>query len=379
MYREKALIVGAYPRTNRFYQKALEELKLLCESAGIEVVGEVKQIRDKIDSLTVIGSGKLEEVKRLADEKKCSMVIFDNPLKPAQWKKITSVLPLKTLDRCMLILDIFAQRAKSSEGKIKVELAQLEYNLPRLTELDSGLSRLVGGIGGRGPGETKLEVSRRRTRERIKLLQEKLRKIEAHRNKLSTRAKKRGVFQVSILGYTNAGKSSLFNALLKKAEAFVENKVFATLDPLKRKVVRWIENSAVEFVLVDTVGFIRDLPKQLEEAFKATVKEALDANLLLLVVDISDEDAFLKFNAVKKILLNLGARWEDVKVVLNKIDVARNVERLEFKEFSPFYVSAKTGEGLNDLLDFISWKAYRWYQLREQALKASKERDKLPA
>ncbi len=138
-------------------------------------------------------------------------------------------------------------------------------------------------------------------------------------------------------------------------------------------------NSAVEFVLVDTVGFIRDLPKQLEEAFQATVKEALDANLLLLVVDISDDDAFLKFNAVKKILLNLGATWEDVKVVLNKIDVARNVERLEFKEFSPFYVSAKTGEGLGDLLDFISWKAYRWYQLREQALKASKERDKLPA
>ena len=167
--------------------------------------------------------------------------------------------------------------------------------------------------------------------------------------------------------------------MLKKAEAFVENRVFATLDPLKRRVKRWFNNQVIDFVLVDTVGFIRDLPRQLEEAFKATVKEAVDANLLLLVVDISDKDAFLKFNAVKKILLSQGANWADVKLVLNKLDIAKNGDWMEFQEFSPICVSAKTGEGVNELLDFITNEAYKWNQLKAQALKAAAMRDRLSA
>jgi GTP-binding protein HflX len=255
------------------------------------------------------------------------MLIFDAELKPSQWRSITNSTELKVLDRSMLILDIFAQRAQSSEGRLQVELAQLKYNLPRLVDQDSGLSRLSGGIGGRGPGETKLEIGRRRIREKISDLERRIEKVRSARDFRRTRRRENQLQLVSVVGYTNVGKSTLFN-LMTGSTVTVENKLFATLDPSQRRLYLpptvALEDGGVgrTVILSDTVGFIRKLPKELETAFQATLEELYEAALLVHVVDASDTDAVGKYNAVRKILVQMELGDAPELVVLNKIDAA---------------------------------------------------------
>jgi GTP-binding protein HflX len=287
------------------------------------------------------------------------MLIFDTELKPSQWRSITNSTELKVLDRSMLILDIFAQRAQSSEGRLQVELAQLKYNLPRLADQDSGLSRLSGGIGGRGPGETKLEVGRRRIRDKIAELERRIEKVRSARDFRRTRRRENQLQLVSVVGYTNVGKSTLFN-LLTGSTVTAENKLFATLDPSQRRLYLppsvALEDGGVgrTVILSDTVGFIRKLPKELETAFQATLEELYEASLLVHVVDASDKDAIGKYNAVRKILTQMELADAPELVVLNKIDAAdaETVEALKY-ELSGVAVSAAKRNGIGDLLKVI--------------------------
>ena len=281
----------------------------------------------RADPKTYIGSGKLEELVIRCIRVGADMLIFDAELKPSQWRSITNSTELKVLDRSMLILDIFAQRAQSSEGRLQVELAQLKYNLPRLVDQDSGLSRLSGGIGGRGPGETKLEIGRRRIREKISDLERRIEKVRSARDFRRTRRRENQLQLVSVVGYTNVGKSTLFN-LMTGSTVTVENKLFATLDPSQRRLYLpptvALEDGGVgrTVILSDTVGFIRKLPKELETAFQATLEELYEAALLVHVVDASDTDAVGKYNAVRKILVQMELGDAPELVVLNKIDAA---------------------------------------------------------
>ena len=353
-----AILVGVYePRSEREPAERMLELKELARTAGLRVLDTVVQKR-RIDPKTFIGKGKLEELVLRCVRLGAEMIVFDAELKPGQWRSIINHTELKVLDRSMLILDIFARRATSSEGRLQVELAQLQYNLPRLTERDSGLSRLSGGIGGRGPGETKLEVGRRRVRERLSDLENNLKKLRAARGLRRTEKKKRGMRLVSIIGYTNVGKSTLFNRITGST-VLVENKLFATLDPSQRKLfLPSSDPSAREdekyAIISDTVGFIRDLPKELEVAFRATLEELFEASLLVHVIDASDSDAPGKYNAVCEILKVMGLENIPELVVANKSDAAtpEQVEKLT-NEFNAVAVSAVTGLALKELLLMI--------------------------
>jgi GTP-binding protein HflX len=285
------------------------------------------------------------------------MLIFDAELKPSQWRSIIHSTELKVLDRSMLILDIFAQRAQSSDGRLQVELAQLKYNLPRLVEKDAGLSRLSGGIGGRGPGETKLEIGRRRTRERIADLEKRLDKVRESRDLRRGRRRDNYLQLVSVVGYTNVGKSTLFN-VLTGSQVLAENKLFATLDPSQRKLfVPARGNETVSptggrtVIISDTVGFIRKLPVELETAFRATLEELYDASLLIHVVDASDSDTHEKYRAVRAILKQMELSDVPELVVVNKIDRADPavVDGL-VKEFGGVAVSAVKKIGMGNLL-----------------------------
>ncbi len=352
-----AVVVGVYEKGDD-PETSLAELKELARTAGVTIVDAVVQ-RRKADPKTYIGSGKLEELVIRCIRLGADMLIFDTELKPSQWRAITNSTELKVIDRSMLILDIFSQRAGSSEGRLQVELAQLKYNLPRLVEKDAGLSRLSGGIGGRGPGETKLEIGRRRIRDRISELEKRLDKVRESRDFRRTRRRENRMQLVSIVGYTNVGKSTLFN-LLTNSTVTAENKLFATLDPSQRRL--FIPSQDIEadggagrtVIVSDTVGFIRKLPQELESAFRATLEELYEATLLVHVVDASDPDALGKYRAVRRILdqMSLGAAPE--LVVLNKVDRVSDDVLIPLKnELPAIAVSATKKIGIGELLGEI--------------------------
>lgn len=351
-----AVLVGVYDSSEKDPASSMLELRELARTAGVKVIDEIVQ-RRRIDPKTFIGSGKLQELVLRCLRLGSEMLIFDAELKPSQWRSLTNSTELKVLDRSMLILDIFAQRAQSSDGRLQVELAQLKYNLPRLVEKDAGLSRLSGGIGGRGPGETKLEIGRRRIRERISELEKRLSKVRESRDFRRGRRRENQLQLVSIVGYTNVGKSTLFN-LLTGSQVLAENKLFATLDPSQRRLfVPSMSNNDASFtggrtvIVSDTVGFIRKLPQELETAFRATLEELYEAELLVHVVDASDPDVQEKYRAVRKILEQMNLAKAPELVVCNKIDKANPEELpLLLRELEAIGVSAAKRVGIGELL-----------------------------
>ncbi|EMF92642.1 GTP-binding protein HflX [Leptospira santarosai str. ST188] len=314
----RAFLVGVYPERNtgRHPSLSMEELKELCRTAEVHVVDTFIQRKNRLDPSTVLGKGKLEEIILKAIQKHVELLVFDLELTPSQAKKISDIADIKVIDRTQLILDIFARNAKSRDGKLQVELAQLKYLKGRLTELDDNMSRLTGGIGGRGPGETKLEIGKRRVEERITRLEVELKSLKKRREINRRRRKKNELPAVGIVGYTNAGKSTFLNALTN-SEVLSENKLFATLDPTTRRI-RFPEER--EIVISDTVGFIHDLPPELSNAFKATLEELRDSDLLVHVVDVSNPDYKLQMEAVEKILEELELSHIPMIQVFNKID-----------------------------------------------------------
>ena len=309
--RERVMIIGVVPEERHF-----QEIRELVQAAGVDVAGILRQKRFKVHPKTVVGKGKLDDIVLESMRRGAEVAIFDIDLKPAQARAFEDATGLKAVDRTQLILDIFAQRAKSRDGKLQVELAQLKYSLPRLTDKDEGLSRLTGGIGGRGPGETVLEIGRRRLRDRIRALEKQLAGLSKQREVRRRRRREESIPILSIVGYTNAGKSTLLNALTN-AEVDAEDKLFMTLDPTSRRL-RFPREG--EVVLTDTVGFISDLPQDLVSAFKATLEELADADLLLHVVDGSDEQAEQKKGAVETLLDELGLGEIPRLLVVNKVD-----------------------------------------------------------
>lgn len=345
-----AVIVGAYEASNKDHMYSLIELRELCYSAGIEIADEFIQRRRVLDPRTVLGKGKIEDLMLRALDIGADLLIFDTELTPSQLREITKITQHRVLDRSMLILDIFAQRAKSSEGKLQVELAQLKYNLPRLTDKDSGLSRLTGGVGGRGPGETKLEISRRRARDRIVFLEKKINVLSDQRKLRRSRRYEKRVPIIGIVGYTNAGKSSLLNAL-SKSNTIAEDKLFATLDPSSRRM-RFPSDK--EVIFVDTVGFIRNLPKELIGAFRATLEELLDADILLHVLDASSSDFAKHFSVVEKTLEDIGCGDKKKILVLNKVDLLSEPEISSIEaSYNGISVSVLERRNLNVIIDQI--------------------------
>jgi len=317
--KERVIIVGCqlpYMDDEQFHY-SLEELASLTETANGEAVMTVTQRRDRLDSATYIGKGKVDELKALEEELEADVIIFNGELTPSQLRNLTNMLNSKIIDRTQLILDIFAMRARSKEGKLQVELAQLEYLLPRLVGQGTELSRLGAGIGTRGPGETKLETDRRHIRRRITEIKQQLQNIVLHRERYRERRKRNGVFQVALVGYTNAGKSTLFNRL-SEADSYEENLLFATLDPMTRKMIL---PSGFSVILTDTVGFIQDLPTTLVAAFRSTLEEVKEADLLLHVVDSSNEDYFQHEQTVQRLLKDLETHSIPQITIYNKKDI----------------------------------------------------------
>lgn len=302
----------------------LDELQFLAETAGVEGEKRFIQNMEKPNSKTYVGAGKLEEIKTYITENEIGLVIFDDELSPSQLRNIERELECRILDRTNLILDIFAQRAKTAYAKTQVELAQYQYLLPRLTRMWTHLERQRGGIGMRGPGESQIETDRRIILDKISRLKEQLKKID--KQMASQRGNRGNMVRISLVGYTNVGKSTLMN-LLAKSDVFAENKLFATLDTTVRKVV--IEN--VPFLLSDTVGFIRKLPTQLVESFKSTLDEVREADILMHVVDISHPNFEDHIRVVKQTLQEIGAGNKPVFMIFNKIDAYRYVEADEFE------------------------------------------------
>ena len=298
-------------------QASLRELSELAATAGVVLVDAVVQKRPRFDPKYVMGRGKLDELLLRTMQLDCELVIFDQPLSPNQVRAISEVTDVKVIDRPQLILDIFAGRAHTREGKLAVELAQLKHRLPRLSQSHTAFSRLMGGIGGRGPGETKLETDRRRCRDRITWLEKQLKRAEVSRHNRRRRRNARGVPVVALVGYTNAGKSTLFNALTQ-SDVLTEDKLFATLDTTTRRL-RFPRDR--ELILSDTVGFIRDLPDDLLSAFKATLEELHDANILLHVVDIADPRMKEQVSSVERILVDLELGSKERILVFNKTDL----------------------------------------------------------
>lgn len=329
-------------------EDSLDELEELAKTAGAVVSARVIQKRDRPDNATYIGSGKLVEIKGFCENNEVDLLIFDCELSPSQQRNIEKETDIRVIDRTTLILDIFAARARSGEGKIQVELAQLKYALPRLGGKGVELSRLGGGIGTRGPGESKLESDRRHIRRRIQALENDLADIAKRRENLRLRREKDGVETVAIIGYTNAGKSTLMNALTQ-AGVLAENKLFATLDPTSRALTL---PDGREVMLIDTVGLIRRLPHRLVEAFKSTLEEAANATLILNVCDASDPNCAEHLQVTYDLLYSLGCEGKPIVCVMNKCDKAQDLYALpNTGKFC--MISALTGEGLPQLLATI--------------------------
>lgn len=327
---------------------SLSELFELTESAGADPVMSISQRLERPDTATCVGSGKLTEIKELCEANEIDLIIFDCELTPTQIRNIEAETDVRVIDRTTLILDIFSLRAKSKEGKLQVELAQLKYLMPRLTGKGLALSRLGGGIGTRGPGETKLETDKRHIRRRMETVKDQLRDVENHRNELRRRREKNSVITVAIVGYTNAGKSTLMN-YLTEAGVLAENKLFATLDPTSRMLKL---PSGVSVMLIDTVGFVRRLPHHLVEAFKSTLEEAAKADIILNVCDVSSDEAQLHLSVTTELLKELGCGDTPIIPVLNKCDLEdKTVEELNLG--NSVRISARTGEGIDKLLSAI--------------------------
>jgi GTPase len=367
---ERGLVLAVVPRSADSAEQ-LGELRELARTAGVEPVGEVVQQRQSPDPRTYVGKGKLEELKQAYEEAKAEVLIVDDELEPAQQRSLENALTARVVDRTQLILDIFAQHATSAEGKLQVELAQLEYNLPRMRGMWQHLERLGGGtgalgagVGTRGPGESQLESDRRMARRKITLLRRRLKELGKQR---TTRRKERarsGTPTVALAGYTNVGKSTLLNALTG-ADVSVKNRLFETLDPTTRS----FEHDGKRYLVTDTVGFIRRLPTQLVEGFASTLEETLVADLVLHVVDASEPDERLgeMIDAVETVLHEIGADDVPVELVLNKVDRLDPLARRRLGNRFPgaLQLSAATGEGVDALRERIAERfADRWEDVR---------------
>ena len=342
----------------------LEELGLLAQTAGLEPVARITCKRQAPDPALFVGSGKAEEIKLLAQQHGATEVLFDQALSPAQQRNLERTLEMPVNDRTMLILEIFAQRARSHEGKLQVELARLQYLSTRLVRRWTHLERQSGGIGMRGgPGETQLELDRRMIGEAIKRTKERLQKVKRQRATQRRQRQRNDVFAVSLVGYTNAGKSTLFNALVK-ARTYAADQLFATLDTTTRQF--WLAPLQRNISLSDTVGFIRDLPHGLVEAFQATLQEAIDADLLLHVVDASSKDWVEQIDQVQQVLAEIGADDIPQLLVFNKLDAVpterypvalQDTYEIDHKQLPRVYVSAQKGEGLDRLREAMALAA----------------------
>lgn len=350
--QERVLLAGVHTGSRDVLsdttEESVDELSELVKTAGGEVVCRVIQNKSDLEAATYMGEGKLAEIKNAVLGMDIDVVVFDDELSPIQLRNITDFLEVRVIDRTILILDIFAMRAKSGEGKLQVELAQLKYRLPRLRGLGSQMSRTGGGIGTRGPGETKLESDRRHISRRISALEEEIAELAKHRELLRSRRKKDGTITACLVGYTNAGKSSLLNKLTD-AGVLAENKLFATLDTTSRGLI--LEDNR-KIILIDTVGFIRKLPHHLVEAFKSTLEETVVADFLIHVVDVSNPQYENHISVVNSVLSDIGAVGKPEILVYNKIDLLENGSDL-FSSENSVGISVLENVGLNKLLKLI--------------------------
>lgn len=347
--KEKVIIVGVETEQNqRYFTESMAELSKLTNTASGEVVFTLTQKRPQVDRQTIIGKGKLQELIQQADAHEADLIIFNHEMTPRQSQLVSEAVGIPIIDRVQLILDIFAMRARSKEGKLQVELAQLEYLLPRLAGQGKSLSRLGGGIGTRGPGETKLETDRRHIRNKILGVKRELKAVEAHRARNRQKRQSSEIFQIGLIGYTNAGKSTILN-LLTQADTYSKDQLFATLDPLTKK---WRFAEGFEITVTDTVGFIQDLPTQLIDAFHSTLEESQSMELLLHVVDASSPDRILQEQTVLQLMAELKMEEMPVLTVYNKAD---QIEPALFTPslFPNVLISAQSADGKEKLVQAI--------------------------
>ncbi|MDD3797371.1 MAG: GTPase HflX, partial [Lachnospiraceae bacterium] len=343
---ERVILVGISLQDERETEESLDELQELADTAGARTVGKMIQKRESVHPGLYLGTGKIAELREMIEETGATGIICDDELSPAQLRNLEQELDSKVMDRTLLILDIFAARAATSEGKIQVELAQLQYRLARLVGLRSSLSRLGGGIGTRGPGEKKLEMDRRLVKSRIAQLRRELQDVKRHRDVIRERRKKNRVPVAAIVGYTNAGKSTLLNTLTE-ADVLEEDKLFATLDPTTRTLVL---EGGQEILLTDTVGFIRKLPHHLIEAFRSTLEEAKYADVILHVVDTSNPQMEKQMHVVYDTLETLGVQGKTIITLFNKQDrLEEPVSMRDFRADRVLGISARTGQGLEEV------------------------------
>ena len=347
--KEKVIIVGVETEQNqRYFTESMAELSKLTNTASGEVVFTLTQKRPQVDRQTIIGKGKLQELIQQADAHEADLIIFNHEMTPRQSQLVSEAVGIPIIDRVQLILDIFAMRARSKEGKLQVELAQLKYLLPRLAGQGKSLSRLGGGIGTRGPGETKLETDRRHIRNKILGVKRELKAVEAHRARNRQKRQSSEIFQIGLIGYTNAGKSTILN-LLTQADTYSKDQLFATLDPLTKK---WRFAEGFEITVTDTVGFIQDLPTQLIDAFHSTLEESQSMDLLLHVVDASSPDRILQEQTVLQLMAELKMEEMPVLTVYNKAD---QIEPALFTPslFPNVLISAQSADGKEKLVQAI--------------------------